>query len=132
MALTAWAQEQQAKHEAWNEIGRLKAENKKLEAERDAALTRIEQLRELLLWCLKSGRNGYTWEDQDICSVQESIDKTPAQCLAEHDAKVAAKAIKDAIKSLSTFAQVPGTTLVCKKELQQYADKLHQAAKDKQ
>ena len=46
MAFTTWAQEQRAKHEAWNEIIRLKAENKKLEAERDAALTRIEQLRE--------------------------------------------------------------------------------------
>jgi 3-deoxy-D-manno-octulosonate 8-phosphate phosphatase KdsC-like HAD superfamily phosphatase len=96
-----------------------------LTAERDAALAQVGELRE-------------EWEKKDGSDITESdklellvaiIYKTPAQCLAARDAEVGIKAVNTVIDMAQDWV---AEGYVNAAELLDYANQLHQQAKDKQ
>ena len=80
MGKTAWGQEFDAKLEAWNEVDKLKRENKGLKAERDELMAQVEVLKDAAnaAYCNWRSSSDVFGAMQKL---MQAVEATPIQCL---------------------------------------------------
>ena len=109
MGLTAWAQEQQAKHEAWREIDELKRQNAALVAERDALVAENAIFRGLLKMAQDEFIEAHSDGETDCVTPYDVYHAGPTQCLRkiQSDAGRAGyiQALKDFAPVIEDFSE---------------------------